>query len=233
MSGEFADRHVVVTGGTGALGSAVVGGLLERGAVCHVPVLDEKELDSFAHAGHERVRIVTNVDLADEEAAGSFFAGAPSVWASLHIAGGFAMGAFEKISLDAYRKMMDMNATTCFLCCREAVKRMRESGAGGRIVNVSAGPAIHPAGGMVAYSTSKAAVASITQCVAAEVRDEGIWVNAVIPSIMDTPANREAMPSADHAKWPKTGEVAETMLFLASPRNAVTTGALVPVAGRT
>ncbi len=85
---------------------------------------------------------------------------------------------------------------------------------------------------MVAYSTSKAGVASLTQCLAEELAPDGIWVNAVVPSIMDTPANRAAMPGADHSAWPSVGDVAHTIAFLASPDNAVTRGALVPVYGR-
>jgi NAD(P)-dependent dehydrogenase (short-subunit alcohol dehydrogenase family) len=134
--------------------------------------------------------------------------------------------------------MFDTNAVTCFLCCREAVKAMRKQGggggggAGGRIVNVSSRPALVPTGGMIAYTTAKAAVASITQCLAEEVKGDGILVNAIVPPTMDTPANRAAMPKADFSKWPKVEEVARTILFLASGENALTSGALVPVFGR-
>jgi NAD(P)-dependent dehydrogenase (short-subunit alcohol dehydrogenase family) len=108
---------------------------------------------------------------------------------------------------------------------------MRKSG-GGRIVNVSSRPALVPTGGMIAYTTAKAAVSSITQCLAEEVKPDGILVNAVVPSIMDTPANRAAMPKADFSKWPKVEEVAAAILFLASGENALTSGALVPVYGK-
>ena len=103
---------------------------------------------------------------------------------------------------------------------------------GGRIVNVAARPALQPTGGMLAYSTAKAGVASLTQCLAAEVLAEGILVNAVVPSIIDTPANRKAMPDADHAAWPKAEQIAETIRFLVSPANVLTSGTLVPVYGR-
>ena len=108
---------------------------------------------------------------------------------------------------------------------------MRVSG-GGRIVNVAARPALQPTGGMLAYTTAKAAVASLTQCLAEEVKDDGILVNAILPSTLDTPANRQAMPEADFDSWPKLDEVAEAIDFLASARNRVTSGALVPVFGR-
>jgi len=128
--------------------------------------------------------------------------------------------------------MLDMNAVTAFLCCREAIKNMR--GRGGRIVNVSAQPGVEPrrGAGMAAYAASKAAVSALTLSLAEEVASEGIWVNAVVPSIMDTEANRRAMPKADHSKWPGLDEVAATIAFLASPQNAVTRAALVPVYGR-
>ena len=158
--------------------------------------------------------------------------GLGDVWASVHVAGAFAMAPAVDTSAADFRKMFDVKAMTCFLCCREAVRAMRRSGGGGRIVNVGARPAVVPTGGMIAYSTSKAAVASITQSLAEEVKPDGILVNAVLPSTMDTPANRAAMPDADFSAWPKVEEVAEAICFLASPANALTTGALVPVFGR-
>jgi NAD(P)-dependent dehydrogenase (short-subunit alcohol dehydrogenase family) len=109
---------------------------------------------------------------------------------------------------------------------------MRRGGAGGRIVNVAARPALTSGPGMVAYTASKAAVASITTSLAAEVVEERILVNAIVPSIIDTPANRASMPKADHGKWPKAQELAEAIAFLSSPANALTTGAMLPVYGR-
>jgi NAD(P)-dependent dehydrogenase (short-subunit alcohol dehydrogenase family) len=130
-------------------------------------------------------------------------------------------------------KMMEQNAVTAFLCCREAMKGIRASGVGGRIVNVAAKPALHPVGGMVAYSASKAAVVSITESLAEEVAKEGIWVNAVVPSVMDTPANRASFPAGtDFSKWPSVGDVAATVGFLVSGENKVTRGAAVEVHGR-
>ena len=127
-----------------------------------------------------------------------------------------------------------MNFVTAFLCCRAAVNAMARTGAGGRIVNVAARPALEwrTGAGMAAYTASKAAVAALTVALAEEVAKNGILVNAVAPSILDTSANREAMPKADHAAWPKVEEVAATILFLASPDNKVTRGAIVPVYGK-
>lgn len=232
MKLDFAGRNVVVTGGTGALGRAVVEVLVGAGAVCYVPAHREPSKEEFPLVGDERVRVVAGVDLADEGAVEAFYKGVPGVWGSVQAAGGFAMAGVGETSAGDFRKMMDQNALTCFLCCREAIKRMREGGAGGRIVNVAARPAVVPVGGMVAYSASKAVVASITLSLSEEVAKEGIWVNAVVPSTMDTPANRKGMPKADFSKWAKVEEVAATIAFLVSPQNGVTRGGLVPVYGK-
>jgi NAD(P)-dependent dehydrogenase (short-subunit alcohol dehydrogenase family) len=233
----FQGRRIVVTGGTGALGSAVVTVLLGGGAECYVSCLDQSELRHFSHLKDERVRIVEGIDLADEAAVArlySPFAAGNPLWASIHIAGGFAMNPVEKTTADEFAQMWQTNAATCFLCCREAVKAIRASPAGGRIVNVAARPGLIPemGAGMIAYTASKAAVAAITRALGAELAPEGIWVNAVAPGIMDTPANRRSMPKADYSKWPKVEEVAATIAFLASPANTVTRGAVVPVYGR-
>jgi len=156
------------------------------------------------------------------------------LWASIHLAGGFAMAAIGETKKSDLMAQVEMNFVTAFLCCRAAVGAMTRTGAGGRIVNVAARPALEwrTGAGMVAYAASKAAVAAATVALAEEVAKHGILVNAVAPSIMDTPANSAAMPKADHAAWPKVAEVAATIVFLASPENKVTRGAVVPVYGK-
>jgi NAD(P)-dependent dehydrogenase (short-subunit alcohol dehydrogenase family) len=231
---DFRDRHVMVTGGTGVLGTAVVAALLEAGAVCHIPCLSPKDTESFAHRQHERVRIVTAGSLADEAVVERVFSSAPNLWASIHIVGGFAAKPIVETDKAALMQQVDTNLVTCFLCCRAAVQAMARSGAGGRIVNVAARPALEPrsGGGMTAYTASKAAVAALTVALSEEVAKQGILVNAVAPSILDTPANRTSMPKANFDSWPKVEEVARTILFLASPENKVTRGGVVPVYGR-
>lgn len=231
---DYSDRHVVVTGGTGALGTAVVGALIEAGAICHVPWHTEAEAEHFPHRGHRQVVLAGNTDLAEEAGVARLFDGISRLWASIHLAGGFAAGPVAQTSKSALLRQLDMNFVTCFLCCRAAVTRMTLGGEGGRIVNVAARPALESRGGagMAAYTASKAAVAALTVALAEEVVKDGILVNAVAPSIMDTPANRQAMPKADHAAWPKVDEVARTILFLASPDNRVTRGGVVPVYGK-
>jgi NAD(P)-dependent dehydrogenase (short-subunit alcohol dehydrogenase family) len=228
---ELGGRHVVVTGATGGLGVSVVATLLGRGASCHLPF---EEPDVPAHlpwADAEGVQICCGIDVGDESAARDFYAKLPPLWASVHLVGGFSMAPLAETSLEAFERMHALNARTCFLCCREAARSMRAAGAGGRIVNVAARPVLEPAAGMAAYAASKAGVAALTQTLAVELRDDGILVNAVVPSIIDTPANRRAMPDADFASWPRPEQLAQTIAFLCSPANALTSGSLVPAYG--
>jgi NAD(P)-dependent dehydrogenase (short-subunit alcohol dehydrogenase family) len=237
---DFADRHVVVTGGTGALGRAVVGALRATNAVCHVPNLLAAELDGFPFAADAKVHITRGVDVADEAAVQRFYRALPPLWASIHLAGGFAMAPIGQISAADFTAQFQMNALTTFLCSAAAVTAFRARGAaasggapGGRIVNVSARPAIEPrlGAGMTAYTASKSAVAALTQALAQELTDEQIWVNAVAPSILDTPTNRAAMPDADHSRWVSPADLAAFITFLASPDNRATRGAVIPVYG--
>jgi len=229
---DFRDREVVVSGGTGALGGAVLAKLVEAGAVCHVPCLDHGEALRCALRDHQQVKVTVTGSLADEASVARLYAGIAPLWASIHIAGGFAAGPLRDTSVATLRQQLDTNFVSCALCCRAAVKAM--GSAGGRIVNVAARPALEwrSGAGMTAYTASKAAVAAFTAALAEEVAKDGILVNAVAPSIMDTAANRDAMPKADFALWPKVEEVAATILFLASPDNRVARGAIVPVYGK-
>lgn len=229
---DFGNRHVVITGGAGALGSAVVTVLLDAGAVCHVPCLDDAEAERVRLRGHRNVIVSVSGSLADEAAVARAYQGIAPLWASIHIAGGFAAAPLRDTGAAALRQQVDINFVSCALCCRAAVRAM--AGSGGRIVNVAARPGLEwrSGAGMVAYTASKAAVAALTAALAEEVAKDGILVNAVAPSIMDTPANRAAMPKADYALWPKVEEVAATIVFLASPENRVTRGAVVPVYGK-
>ena len=231
---DYRDRQVVVTGGTGALGGAVVAALVEAGAVCHLPYRSEAEAARFGLRQHAQVKLLAAGDLADEAAVARIYDAVPALWASIHIAGGFAFAPIADTDRKLLMAQIETNLVSCFLCCRAAVAAMRKSGQGGRIVNVAARPALEWRQGakMTAYTAAKAGVAALTAALAEELAGEGILVNAVAPSIMDTPANRRSMPKADYAKWPKVEEVAQSILFLASPGNQVTRGGVLPVYGR-
>jgi NAD(P)-dependent dehydrogenase (short-subunit alcohol dehydrogenase family) len=231
---DYRDRQVVITGGTGALGGAVAAALVEAGAICHLPYRSEAEAARFALRDHARVKLVAAGDLADETAVARIYDAVPQLWASIHVAGGFAFAPIADSDLKLLMAQIETNLVSCFLCCCAAVAAMRKTGKGGRIVNVAARAALEWRQGakMTAYTAAKAGVAAFTAALAEELAGEGILVNAVAPSIMDTPANRQSMPKADYAKWPKVDEVARSILFLASPDNQVTRGGVVPVYGR-
>lgn len=225
MTAGLQGSNVVITGGDGALGSAVVEAFVGLGAICHLPVLG-----AVARSGPNPQR-TGGVNLTDEAAVEAYFAALPPLAASVHLAGGFLAKPIEHTSKTELLQQLELNLVTAFLSCREAVKALRRSG-GGRIVNVAARVVEVPGGGMTAYTAAKAAVAALTRALAAELREEGILVNAILPSIIDTPANRAALPAAPFAKWPKPEELAQAIVWLASPENRLTSGALLPVYGR-
>ncbi|MGB6351889.1 MAG: SDR family NAD(P)-dependent oxidoreductase [Pseudolabrys sp.] len=230
---DYSGKHIVITGGTGALGTAVVSALVAAGATCTVPYVHESEAQRFPVRGEPNVTLIAVSDLADEAQVAKLYAGIKP-WASIHIAGGFAAGKVADTDKTALMAQIDSNLTSCFLCCRAAVNAMVASGQGGRIVNVAARPALEwrSGAGMTAYTVAKTGVAALTAALAEEVAKDGILVNAVAPSTMDTPANRKAMPKANFDAWPKVEEVAATILFLASSDNKVTRGGIVPVYGK-
>jgi NAD(P)-dependent dehydrogenase (short-subunit alcohol dehydrogenase family) len=225
MTNPSPDRHVVITGGDGALGQAVVAAFVTAGATCHLPIFGE-----VTTSPTPGVQLSGPVNLSDEAAVAAYFAGLPPLAASIHLAGGFLAKPVAETSLPDLQQQLDINLVTAFLCCREAVRVMRKSG-GGRIVNVAARVVEQPGAGMTAYVISKAGVAALTRALAEEVRGDGILVNAILPSIIDTPANRAAMPNAPVERWPKPDEIAQAILWLGSPENRLTSGALIPVYG--
>lgn len=231
MAERFAGKHVVVTGGAGALGRVVTGALLGEGAHVHIPAFSSRDEEITEAFGSDRLSVESGIDLSDADAVTAFYDGLPTLWASVHIAGGFAMAPLAETTAADMQKQFAMNAMTCFLCCKAAAARMAE---GGRIVNVTARPALEPrtGAGMVAYTASKAAVAAMTVALGEELVDDGILVNAVAPSVIDTPANRSAMPKSDPAKWVTPETLAEAILFLASPENTATRGSLLSVYGQ-
>jgi NAD(P)-dependent dehydrogenase (short-subunit alcohol dehydrogenase family) len=234
MATEFAGKTVVVTGGTGALGGAVLATLLAEGAICHVPTSRAAPPKEFAFAKHDRVKLVPDVDLADAASVDAFYASVPGLWASIHCAGGFATSPIGEAEPKVFAEMMDGNAKTAFLCCRAAARAMLASGTAGRIVNVTSrqGLDARRGAGTSAYTASKAAVAAMSVALAEELKGNGILVNAVAPSTLDTSDNRAAMPKADFSKWVRLDAAAEAIVHLASPENAAISGALVPIYGR-
>ncbi|GAB4108721.1 MAG: SDR family NAD(P)-dependent oxidoreductase [Acidobacteriota bacterium] len=230
---DFVGRTVVVTGGLGALGGAVVAEVRRRGGRCVVPYRSGSPPSAIRDKDPD-IQWVGPLDLTSEAEVRALYEGVPDLWASIHCAGGFAASGVAEETAQSVEDQWRLNFLTAFLCCREAVRCFRRTRTGGRIVNVAARPALEPrqGAGMVSYTASKAAVAALTCALAEEVAAEGIWVNAVVPSILDTEANRRAMPDAPAHTWPSVEDAAETIVFLASPLNRCTRGGLVPVYGR-
>ncbi len=232
---DFAGAHVVVTGGTGALGGAVVAALRAGGAVCHVPHRGSR--DAGPIAGDPDIRFVGGVDIGDEAAVAAFYRSIPGLWGSVHLAGSFAAAPIGETTAADFDAQFRINVRSCFLCTQAAVTAIRARGAagpgGGRVVNVAARAALEPrsGAGMAAYAASKAAVAALTQALGEELAAEEIWVNAVAPSTIDTAVNRAAMPQADFSRWVAPAALADIIAFLASPQNRATRGAVLPVYG--
>lgn len=237
MKINFTDKHIVVTGGTGALGSAVTGALLNNHAFVSIPCFNEAELNDFKYKNHKSIFIQTGIDLADEDSSHDFYKRAVrqhgALWGSVHAAGGFAMSKIKNTSKADFIRQINLNLVTCFNSCKNAISLMKKN-SGGRIVNIASRPGLNPeqGDGMTPYTVSKAGVAALTQSLAAEVISSDILINAVAPSVIDTPQNREAMPAANFSKWPKPKEIANQILYLISEKNSLTSGAVIPVYGK-
>ena len=224
----------MITGGTGALGGAVAELFLDAGWRVVVPWV----------APHERERVperegleLVQADLLDEQAvesAVSAAAGDPSapLRAAVNLVGGYAAGPkVHEIKRDDFQRQIELNLVPTFLVTRAAVARMLDAG-GGSVVCVSARAALQPFAGAAAYIASKAAVLAFAKAVAADYRDDGVRCNAVLPSVIDTPANRAAQPDADHSRWVPPEQVAKVIHFLCSEDSAPLSGAAIPAYGR-
>src|ERR1700692_3819795 len=222
-------KVVVVTGALGALGKVVAETALARGA--RVAGIDHAA--SQVPATANRIEF-GGVDLSDAaQAKTAIDAGAAhfgKLDALINIPGGFACEAVAEGDPKTWQRMYALNVLTALNASRSAISYLSSSGAG-RIVNVGAMGALQAGAGMGAYAASKAGVHRLTEALAAEWKGR-ITVNAVLPSIIDTPANRASMPNADFAKWVTPEELAEVILFLASDAASAVTGALLPVSGR-
>jgi NAD(P)-dependent dehydrogenase (short-subunit alcohol dehydrogenase family) len=225
------DRIIAITGAFGVLGSAVAKRAAASGA--RLALID------FAPAPAEPVPegalTLGGVDLTDAAAASKAFDAAAAKFDGLdvliNIAGGFRWETLEDGSPESWAGLYRMNVLTTANASRAALPHLRKSRAG-RIVNIGANGAVKAAMGMGAYAASKAGVHRLTESLAEELKADGITVNAVLPSIIDTPTNRADMPDADPSKWVAPDDLAAVILFLASEEARAVTGALVPVTGR-
>ena len=228
-------RVVVVTGGTGALGQSICLTFLAAGAtVCAPYVVKEEETALRGRVGSgDAARLeMAPCDVTDEAAVTAYVAEIVGRHRRLDVlvnaVGGFAGGDLASTPLAEWNRMMTLNLSTAVVACRAVLPSMT-SARWGRIVNIASRAVVPPQGGFIAYTVSKAAVITLTQALAQEVRPHGITVNAVLPSTMDTPANRRAMPDADRSGWVSTEAVARAIAFLASDDASAISGAAVPV----
>jgi NAD(P)-dependent dehydrogenase (short-subunit alcohol dehydrogenase family) len=232
-------KSALVTGGTGALGSAIVRTLLEAGARVSVPFRRAGELERLRQeAGIEPGPSLSGaaVDLTDETAAMDFAESVAEDRGGLDIlvsaAGGFAGGRpAHETPWEVWQQQLDTNLKTAVIASRAAVAQMLKHG-GGSIVFVSSRPATQSGEHIAAYAASKRAVLALTDAMAAELLEKDITVNAVLPSIIDTPANRSANPDADYSRWVPPEAIARVILFLVGPDARIVSGAHVPVYGR-
>jgi NAD(P)-dependent dehydrogenase (short-subunit alcohol dehydrogenase family) len=226
-------RIYAITGASGALGSAVAAAAHEAGA--RLALIDHGKHPRPGLPSGPDVFVQGGVDLTDAVQAGAAVEAAAERFGGLdglfNIAGGFAWETVEGGTAASWYDLYRLNVLTALNASRAAIPHLKRS-AGGRIVNVGANAALKASLGMGAYATSKAGVHSLTEALAEELKGDDVTVNAVLPSILDTPANRKDMPKADPAKWVAPAELAAVMLFLASEEARAVTGALIPVTGR-
>lgn len=228
---------VIVTGGTGGLGTAVVRRLLDAGHRPLVTWVVPQEHEAAAQEFAGRPVAFRRLDVLDPAAAAALVAevdaGAGAGIAGLvHLVGGYLDGApFGELPLEALDGQLDLNLRSLAVMLDACLPRMAARGAGS-VVAVGARAALRPWAGAAAYAASKAGVIAMVQAAQAEVMGAGVRVNCVLPSVIDTPANREAEPEADHDRWVRPDQIGAVIAFLMSQDAAAITGAAVPVYGR-
>jgi NAD(P)-dependent dehydrogenase (short-subunit alcohol dehydrogenase family) len=219
---------ILVTGATGGLGPAVVKAFLDSGAAAVFGVALSWDGRGLPEGNFHPIE----ADLTTVDGCRHAAARAQPVDALVHVMGGFAGGApVGETTDDVWNRMMDLNLRSAFYMIREVLPPMLEAGSG-RIIAVGSRTGVEPAANLSAYAVSKAALHMLVRTVALEVAGSGVTANAVLPSTIDTAANRKAMPRADHTKWVKPEAIAEVLVWLASSEAAEVNGALIPVYGR-
>ncbi|QIZ71480.1 3-oxoacyl-ACP reductase FabG [Oxynema aestuarii] len=227
------NQQVLLTGGTGGLGLGVTPELLARGAKLTLPYRQPAEVDRLKRilpaAEFTKIRFI-RADLTDEATVAQLVNDMGRVDAAIHLVGGFSMGKTHEYAFDAWKADFDLNLHTTFLVCKHALATMLQTGYG-RIVTVGSRGAVRPGAQLAAYCASKAAVVALTQSIAEETKDTNITANCVLPSVIDTPANREAMGAENARNWVKPESLAQTIAFLASEAAGDLRGAAIPVYG--
>jgi NAD(P)-dependent dehydrogenase (short-subunit alcohol dehydrogenase family) len=223
---------VLVAGGTGALGAGVLRALLDAGHPVTATWVVEAERDRVLEDfGGDEGLTLAQADLTDAGAVTELVAGVAGLEAVVNLVGGWAGGRAHEIDLAEFERILDLNLNPLFLLAHAAVPVLLDAG-GGAFVGVAARAAVAPGPGQAAYNTAKAGVLAFVKSLDADYRDEGLRANAVLPSVIDTPANRASMPDADHSRWVSPAAIGAVVRHLVSEESAATTGAAVPVYGR-
>jgi len=237
MQVTFVGKVVLVAGGTGGLGRAVSLAFLEEGAKVAVTYRKPEDLESLQREAGGKATTLDGhrVDVTDEAAVRELIEEIVAQHAQLNVlvntVGGYAGGTkLWELDTKVFEQMLDLNLRSGHALGRAAVRAMLRQGSGA-IVNVAAKAAVDHAAGAGAYAASKAAAVALMDSLAADLKGTGVRVNSVLPSIIDTEANRSVMPRADFAKWPKPEEIARVILFLCSEQAKLIQGAAVPVYG--
>jgi NAD(P)-dependent dehydrogenase (short-subunit alcohol dehydrogenase family) len=237
MSAKFDGKVVLVTGGTGGLGHAVSLAFLEAGAKVVVTYRAQEQFDALKAAAGETGSQLEGyaVDVTDEAAVRQLVEKIVAKYrrldAMVNTVGGYAGGTkLWELETKVFDQMLALNLRSTYALSRAAVRAMLKEGHGA-IVNVAAKAAFDHAAGAAAYAASKSAAVALMDSLAAELKGSGVRVNTILPSIIDTEANRKAMPKADFAKWPKPEDIARVILFLCGDDARVIHGAAIPVYG--
>jgi NAD(P)-dependent dehydrogenase (short-subunit alcohol dehydrogenase family) len=224
----------LITGGTGGLGAAVTRAFLDGGWRVVVPVFDERERERLD--AHERL-VLESADLSDPRSTSAVAQRAAEdraapLRAVVNLVGGYAAaGRVHETPVEDYEAQLRLNLRPTYLVCHAAIPHLQAAG-GGAIVCVSSRAALEPFAGAAGYIVAKAAVLAFVDVLAAEYRDDAIRANAILPSVIDTPANRAAMPDADWSRWVAPARIAAVVRFLCEDGAGVVSGAHVPVYGR-
>lgn len=227
-------QQVLLTGGTGGLGLGVTPLVLAQGAsIVTIPYMQAQEVERLkgvlSPGDRARVRFV-ETNLADEESVIRLVDGMDRVDVLIHLVGGFSMGKTHEYSYAQWQKDFELNLSTTFLVCKHSLRRMLDQNYG-RIVTVGSRGALYPGGQLAAYCASKAGVVALTQAIADETKGTNITANVVLPSIIDTPANRAAMGEDKADRWVKPESLGQAICFLASEAAKDIRGAALPVYG--
>ncbi|MBD2691567.1 3-oxoacyl-ACP reductase FabG [Anabaena catenula] len=226
-------KKVLLTGGTGGLGLGVTPAVLAQGAEVTIPYRHSKDVERLKEIippeDFTRIHFIP-ANLEDEASVEYVISRIGRVDVLIHLVGGFSVGKTHEYSYYSWKKEFELNLNTTFLTCKYSLKSMLENGYG-RIVTVSSRAGAEPAGKLAAYSAAKAGVIALTKAIADETKGTNITANTVLPSVIDTPSNREAMGAENAEKWVKPESIAQVICFLVSEAAKDIRGAAIPVYG--